>query len=199
MGRWPILKSSVIWNEYKQRGIEENRENHCVQISCGSFRYCWCTAFICYKLHLKNVLPVLGFWSPIKQTLCVILFCFPSKISPFGTSPNMSYPFFFLLPKCGNWPPLVSGQALLLFCTVVTSKSHSHTSFCCPSSLPVLVPVPPAIFGLRPWSSERMLGWLLEWGVGEIRKPELTAPEDWPGIPTYLIHLSLSVPQSTLP
>lgn len=80
-----LLKSSVIWNEHKQRGTEEKRECHCVQISCGRFGCCWCSVFLC--INFSSKLPYLS----LDDDLPLNRLYFFLIISPFGTSQSLPF------------------------------------------------------------------------------------------------------------
>ena len=80
-----FLKSSVIWNEHKQRGMEEKRECHCVQISCGRFGCCWCSVFLC--INFSSKLPYLS----LDDDLPLNRLYFFLIISPFGTSQSLPF------------------------------------------------------------------------------------------------------------
>lgn len=133
--------------------MEENREYHCVQISCESFRSSWCTVSTGRNFILKMPYLSLDFDLPLNQ-----LHMFFSIISPFGVSqvflfssfshPNVEIDHHWYLARVFCFP--------LLYC-LNFQKPFPYNPL---PSLPTALAgsSPPAVFGLRPWSPESTLG-----------------------------------------
>lgn len=142
--------------------MQENHGCHCVQISCGSFRYCCCTVFIWHKLDLRNALRVLECWSSIKPTLSL-------PPPPPRLRPN-DYPFWrisvfpflsFSFIQFQKLTPLVSRWGLLPSLLYYFNFQKPCAHILLPSLLPDCAGSTCGLV-LRPWSSDSTLGGLLE-------------------------------------